>query len=806
MSTIASTPEKSRDWRGQWIAQSQLLDSVSLGDRHFAFRKDVEIPSLPACAELRVSASGRYVLWINGAFVASGPARCYPEHQLYDRIDIRGYLRAGANHFAALVQPPTGNPAYSIVTRCGFALDAALRWGERELCFGTDESWLARSAEWYAGTGLLTSLPTSFQEHADGTREPADWRTAEPEAPAWQPAFRIGPVGATPLAAPPWRGLQERPIPLLRELPVSPPLVWQGRAGREMPAVEENLSLSFNQEAVVGERVALPFAAPEWLESDRDRSVFTFDLGRTRLVRPGLEVAALSGSVRFEMYYDLGLRERPRTLRGFGSRGEGFADSFRTGPSGARAWEALAPRGCRFVTVKVAGEGEARFALKCRTVDYPFPEGARFSCSDPLLERIWQTSADTLRSSANDVFVDTCSRENVLWTFDACVQGPAAFYTFGDLALWRRCLALVGQGVDEDGIPRAVVPSDFSNHVLVDQTLEWVASCRHYHLASGDAGLLEEVAAPLLRLLRLCELHMTPEDLFVPPDYGWHWVDWSGFDRRPYSLPVNGMLLRAAQCAAAIGGALGHAALAETGERVARRLGAAIPRFFDEEGGCFRTRIAPEIPSVMERRPVAIAPLEKYNQEAAAGRLPGHDLHSNALACLTGSGTERMRRGAARFLAENVDAYRFGPGWTATILAPLFEHGRGDAAAGAIRRKYGQALDSGAPTWPEGFGAAEFNTAHGWGASVNTLIAERIAGIRPAAPGWREVAFAPHPAGLPAFSYALTMPRGEVRVERDGGDAALFVPDGIRVHLPDGSRVEGGASGIRLPVGAGRRA
>ena len=51
------------------------------------------------------------------------------------------------------------------------------------------------------------------------------------------------------------------------------------------------------------------------------------------------------------------------------------------------------------------------------------------------------------------------------------VSGKAAYYTFGELKMWKRCLRLIGEGVDEDGNFKSVVPSEDSFMKLIDQNL-----------------------------------------------------------------------------------------------------------------------------------------------------------------------------------------------------------------------------------------------------------------------------------------------------------------------------------------------
>lgn len=109
---------------------------------------------------LRITASPRFSLWINGRYVGLGPARCYPSQQLYDEWDITPYVQEGHNAFAVLVRKPSGVAGYSLLNRVGLYMEGDI-WG----CDGsytpviTDASWKVREADWYVPTPYVISLP-----------------------------------------------------------------------------------------------------------------------------------------------------------------------------------------------------------------------------------------------------------------------------------------------------------------------------------------------------------------------------------------------------------------------------------------------------------------------------------------------------------------------------------------------------------------------------------------------------------------------------------------------------------------------
>ncbi len=704
MTPLTDPPTTDCPWQAAWISQSWTRDAHPVGGHPIAFRKDWTVTDA-AGAVIRICAFPRYALFVNGKVVGYGPARSFPESVHYDTWDLERHFRPGTNAIAVIVSPCFGGSGYAPISRLGLIAEAVTTSGELSV---TDETWRARDADWIADTSLLISLPIGPQEHFDARKEPSGWKTAEP-GDGWSDAFVLGPVGT-----PPWRSLTARPLPPLVEAAFDAPLVWQGTGPSEPVPVGENIARAFNAAELTEETLSRGGSI-----GSKGGDVFAFDFGRTRLVRPALFIAEASADVRLEYFYSNGLGDRPMADCGFGSAQEGAADSFIPESSAESSWEALVPRGMRFLTVRVAGTGKCRFQLSAKTVDYPFPPIKPLGTDDAVLQRIWDVSADTLRSSTNDVHVDTCGRENSLWTLDACVTGEAAYHTFGETASWRRCLDLIGQGIDERGFPKAVVPAETSFMCLVDQTHVWAMSCADYLNATDDEPLAHIVVEPMRRLITMCGELITPDGFYAPPPHSWHWIDWAPIDKRPYSLPANALLALACDAAMRVGQIAGDDSLIDVAAGLRESLATRLATFYDDAVGAFRTRIEPDMPPRHVARMMG-------NDEAIT-----HGVHANVLAVRAEIGTDAQRRSAIAFVAARLreplgPVNQFGPGWTNLLLDPLFDYGQGDIALDFVARVYGQSLDVGAPTWGEGFGPSKHNSAHGWGAAVNTLLAKRV--------------------------------------------------------------------------------
>ncbi len=69
-------------------------------NRHILFRKEFSLENIPQNAELFFSADDYAKIYINGKFVAQGPAPSYHFHYLYHKVDVSKFLRKGKNVIA----------------------------------------------------------------------------------------------------------------------------------------------------------------------------------------------------------------------------------------------------------------------------------------------------------------------------------------------------------------------------------------------------------------------------------------------------------------------------------------------------------------------------------------------------------------------------------------------------------------------------------------------------------------------------------------------------------------------------------
>lgn len=187
---------QAQNWTASWICTSRApLADYSVTN----YRKTFQIIAVPDSFIIHVSADNRYKLYVNGTLCSIGPQLSDWRHWRYETIDISPYLQAGNNVLAAEVANWGVDRFYGIMSlRTGFILQG---YSDKEKIVNTDTNWKARQNQamlpnhisWIFGEDkdivggfyasnpgdsiLVNAYPVGWQniEYDDSHWEPAKW-------------------------------------------------------------------------------------------------------------------------------------------------------------------------------------------------------------------------------------------------------------------------------------------------------------------------------------------------------------------------------------------------------------------------------------------------------------------------------------------------------------------------------------------------------------------------------------------------------------------------------------------------------
>ena len=420
----------------------------------------------------------------------------------------------------------------------------------------------------------------------------------------------------------------------------------------------------------------------------------------------------------------------------------------------------------RFVRLTVEAEtdvtvGDASFAI----YRYPLSEDNDFTCSDERYNKIYENSKRTLRNCMLDTYVDCSFYEMIQYVQDAYLEMAYTLFLSSDYRMPQKLMLDTWQTRDYEGMMTAGAPMNYKM-VTPTNCIYFLAMSRDYLLHTGDEAFVRPFLPAFYDILDWYKKIVNEDGVIGVFPYGCFidWVnDWvkDGWDinwfvphadKHPASI-YSLTYLFALKTAIPLFRRFGREGIAKDLETDYDALLAAINRiYFDEKRGLYK--------------------------DLASG---GYSEHSQIFAVLSGAVTGD----AGRALLANCNAsdvakcsfgYRYFKNRAIEMLGlPLDME--------EFLTDWYKMLDDGATTFFEFPGFAR-SDCHGWSATPICEFTTRILGLTPAADGISAVNVAP-------TFYHLTHASGTLPT-MDGGVHLTFRKEGdvYRVTVDSPTRIE----------------
>lgn len=789
--------KRQRRWNAQWIWSERPTPGTGAFaggppdrpvDRFVLAARWFDVDDSAVAASCRVTADGRYVLFLNGTELARGPVRSEAGLLVYDEIDLAPALRAGRNvltavvrHYGSAVAHWKPSSAMGSVGQGGFLLEGTA--GDTDLSTGA--AWFIWPGGYRPGMGKPWG-GSPAAEIIDLRALPAEW-PAPSSSEGWQPAVECAPAGLSvhdvrPPAGP-FFELRPRAIAPLgaRSIDLGAPIA----AGRVAPGLPtDQPATSFDADTVQREEEASAgrLDAGDWR---------TLDAGGIVNARPVLSLRASHGAIiDLSCGEDLDHDGRPVTApRHWGMRV--------TATGGDDRIEAFESVGFRYLGIVVREGTVAHWTLSAVEQVYPVTGGA-FACSDPELTELWRAGIRTLELCATDAFLDCPGRENRAWLGDAYIHTQLTMIGGEDWRLARENLRLHAQGARTDGFLPMVGTGDYSTLpvTIPDFSLHWARALVRVWEATGDDELADELLPIAARLVSAFESHRD-ETGGIRDVPGWLFVDWAQTGRGAYHAVLEGLVAATATDLATIADARGDAGIAARLRATAARSRDALERYWDDDRGVYVDAL-----------------------DDSGARLPRVSQHANSAAMLADApGEARIARMLAAILDESRLRTTLTPAegplegrlthqWTtppdfdeaADIVRaqPFFAHfvhealaraGRVDLIPGLLRA-WRPLLERGNGCLEEYWNApaGRGSRAHAWSGTPSIDLTRRILGVSPDGHDGAGYVLDPHLGDLEWAEGVVPTPHGAIDVrltQRDGITAIdrLQYPDGITLRF-----------------------
>jgi len=764
-------------------------------------RRAFDLPEAPGSAELLITCSGHYRLWVNGIFAGRGPARSPAHKKRYDVLEIGPFLRTGRNVLAVHIVHYGYASSKAPATPGG--LWCQLEIGRRHF-LESDESWKFSVDQAFAENTERRNEDFGVIEVYDARKEDG-WLSADWGDAGWSEArvVRIGPNQPVGSRTYPWVDLIPRGVPQCREESIRPVAVVKvaevydqlfmhgdpsGAAVsniavqllKDVPFEPEFTSIE-NAESLVSEgagpAVVKAHSPADLSQSERRCPTIILDFGREIAGYGWIDIEGNAGAVIDVAYGERLFAGRVQAVVG----GVSFADRYIL-KQGRQRHEVYDWKGYRYVQLTFRN---LRQPLKLHGVgatftSYPVEWRGAFECADEKMTEIWRVGAYTQQLCMHDALMDCPWREQAQWLGDGRVQLLIIQNAFGDRLMPRKFVEMFAQEQDSSG----QLPShSLSPGRIVDYSLWWVVAVKDVLLFDGDLEFAGRMVPVMERLFAWYEPFVTA-DGFLKDPAGFTFIDWADVGREGECAALNLIYYYALTCGARVAEVVGRVELAAAWRGKAERIARGFhEKFFDEEE-------------------------QLYTDNIVAGRGTGRfSQHTQAMAALTGLAGENAPGLLERALAKE-DIVQAEPYFSFYLIEALAGHGMADVAYKFIRERWGKMLDEGATTfWEEWqvlgtkrkgeWWSLPRSHCHAWSAAPTAWLSRYVLGVRVSSVGVDAILLAPNPCGLTRASGVVPTRFGLVEVEWETSGDDL----NVAVKAPPHVEIE-----FRPPPAFGRKA
>lgn len=659
-----------------------IWDSGEINPRNYFLhvRKSFSLNNSVKDAKAFISAYSFAELYINGKYVDRVPTNPDPEYQTYEEIDLTPYLKKGTNTIAALVYNAGEGLHHRMDARGGFFFQAAVTNKKGEITkINSDNSWSVARA-------IAWDTDTKYRQndHTIGMRERYDAKLAYE---GWEQSSYNDSD---------WEQAMEIGVP-----PLEP---W-------------NKIVVIKRERLLYERIK---PVKSW---DVD-GYKVYDFGKEITAFPRFTVTANRAGV--EMTLGTGERLNSDSIPMMKDNVD-YTDTYIT-KKGLQSWQPLTWRGFRYLAIKE----NVDFSIDDVSAEFrsfPVKREGSFTCSDKELNQIWEIGRWTMQICAHDTWMDTPWREQTQYIAgDARYNMHYSAYAFGsNIKLLHDYNILSGafsQRHSDEGAIRSRYPTGYhlgptTSTYIPDYQLEWILMLHEYYMYYQDAELVKQVYPNLKELLQYFEGYLSTERGLVGKVPGWVVLDHPdtypmdvGGENTGMNCLYYGALNSAAWIAQNIMKDYGQAA---EWEQKARTVKSSIQKYlWSEKDNAFKDGY--ESSRITQQTQVYAL---KY------GLVPeGKNAHVVEYSKSQGRSCEQS--------------------FSYWLLNTMFSEGEGQWALDYIRTNWSAQMkrDDFNGAWHEMW-ETWGTTSHAWCSGPTALLPEKVLGVKPTLPGWKQFKIQP---------------------------------------------------------------
>ncbi|CAL1516357.1 alpha-L-rhamnosidase C-terminal domain-containing protein [Chitinophaga sp. MM2321] len=454
--------ETPAQWDARWITSTEAAPALY---GVYLFRKTFTLTNYSGPFLIHLTADNRYRLYVNGRFVAMGPARSDLANWYYETLDLSAYLKYGTNVIAAeVINYGPDKPRGQLTQATGLLIQGHTAREAAIINTGSTPWQTMEDGAVYCKP--VITAPGAFYGAYPGDSivaeyHPWDWQEATYNDSCWDKAAVAAPVTLQGTSALGWRMLSPRPVG---------PLQHQ----------RENFTRIAEQEGVTVPADFLKGIKPLTIPAQRKIRLL-LDRGQLTTGFPELLLSGgLDASVRI-------------TYRAPYNNETIVQDVIRPDGGNRRKFTPVGYRTFRYVQLDIE-TGKSSLTLEDYYnvyTQYGLTEKAAFSAS-PETDTIWQTARRIAFAGAQDNLYNDLWQEQLQYIQDAHIHGLGILYFSGDGQLLRNALRQFDQSRIPEGLIRTRYPAD-DMQVSVAAAFDWIVAIQDYLLFKEDKALAKQL-------------------------------------------------------------------------------------------------------------------------------------------------------------------------------------------------------------------------------------------------------------------------------------------------------------------------
>lgn len=567
--------------RPVWLPGRETEMNLTVGFRAVFAHPD------SSSVSLRIAASTVYRVWLNGAFVAVGPARGPHGYYRVDELDLGKHLQDGANLLAVEVVGYNVN-SYDTLDQPAFL--------QAEVVAGQNQVLAATLADGQQVSAVLPMTRVQRVQRYSFQRPMSEVYRLAPGADDWRTSLAPTAAATVPLTEVATKQLLPRRV-LLPAFELRRPLeqvargrlvrreavdqLWKDRAlvniGPELKGYPEA-----ELEVVPSLEIQHFTSQPEAAAAQAYAPEVPLELagGEYRILDLGTNLTGFLGGT-------LECRTPSRCWFVFDEiLSEGDVDFKRLScvnlisydlEPGRYHVESIEPYTLRYLKL-ICVEGDCAISdLFLREFKHPYPQEATFACSDPQLNELYQAGIETFRQNALDVFMDCPSRERAGWLCDSFFTARVACDVTGATRIERNFYENFLLPTRFEHLPAGMLPmcypADHYDGVFIPNWALWfVVELEEYLARSGDRTTVDALRPRVTALFEYFQ-GLENADGLLEKLPGWVFIEWSAANQfvQDVNYPSNMLYAGALAAAGRIYDAPGWRQKAERLREVIRR-------------------------------------------------------------------------------------------------------------------------------------------------------------------------------------------------------------------------------------------